>query len=221
MRHQPAGRDTRRVPGQLDSEEFDMWQAVGGVRGLTESVAPGIVFVVVFVATRELAWSIGTALALAGIALVLRLLARTPLTQVFSGLGGVLIGAVWAWRTGEAQDFYAWGLFVNAAFAIGTILSIFLRRPVVGLIVNGFSPRAGTVPGAARVFRTASWLWAGAFLARLAVQVPLYLNSEVGWLGTARVLMGVPMWALVLWLTWILVRPLIDAAGRTETGAPA
>lgn len=205
-------RGTRGALAQLNSEEFDLWQAVGGVRGLVESVAPGVVFVVVFVATRDLAWSIGSAVALALIAMVLRLIARSTLTQAISGLGGILIGALWAWRTGEAEDFYAWGLYVNAGFALGAIVSILAGRPLVGLIVKGFSPRAAEAPGAHRAFRAATWLWASAFVARLAVQVPLYLQSEVGWLGTARVVMGLPLWALVLWVTWILIRPTITAA---------
>src|SRR5699024_1735484 len=146
------------------------------------------------------------------IAMVLRLIARSTLTQAVRGLGGVLIGALWAWRTGEAQDFYAWGLFVNAGFALAAVASILVRRPVVGRIVKGFSPGAAHAAGAPRAFRAATWLWAGAFLARLAFQVPLYLHSEVGWLGTARVVMGLPLWAMVLWMTWILVRPTITTA---------
>lgn len=210
--------ESSRPPiAQLDSEEFDLRQAVGGVRGLIESVAPGVVFVVLFVATRNLKWSIIAAVALALVAITMRLIGRTPLTQAISGLGGILIGAAWAWRTGEAQDFYVWGLFVNAAFALVTIGSILLRRPLVGFFVKAFSPGSTEVPGAERIFRIATWLWAGAFLARLAVQIPLYLASEVGWLGTARVLMGVPLWALVLWFTWLLVRPVIRAH---QEGAP-
>ena len=57
-----------------------------------------------------------------------------------------------------------------------------------------------------RRYTAATWLWIGLFAVRLAVQVPLYLDGDVGWLGTARLVMGIPLWALVLWLTWILVR---------------
>ncbi len=52
----------------------------------------------------------------------------------------------------------------------------------------------------------ATWLWVAMFGLRLAVQVPLYLGASVGWLGTARLVMGVPLWALTLWVTWLLVR---------------
>src|SRR5690625_2083288 len=203
---------TRGAIAQLDAEDFDLWQAVGGVRGLVESVAPGVVFVVVFVLTRDLAWSIGSAVGLALIAMVLRLIARSTLTQPVSGLGGILIGALWAWRTGEAQDFYAWGLFVNAGFALAVVASLLVRRPLVGLIVKGFSPGAAHAAGAQWAFRAATLLWPCAFLEGLAVAVPQYLHSEVGWLGSARVVMGLPVWAMVLSMTWSLVRHSITAA---------
>jgi len=209
-----------RVVAQLDSDQFDMWRALGGVRGLLESVTPGLVFVVLFVVTRDLAPALIASVAVAVVAMVARLLARTPLTQAASGLGGILIGALWAWRTGEAQDFYVWGLYVNAAFAAGALVSILAGRPLVGLLVRGLLPGAGETAGARRVFRTATWLWVGAFAARLAVQVPLYLNSEVGWLGTARLLMGLPLWALVLWITWLLVRPVVHAHHHTTEATP-
>ncbi|MBN9325453.1 MAG: DUF3159 domain-containing protein, partial [Cellulomonas sp.] len=41
---------------------------------------------------------------------------------------------------------------------------------------------------------------------RLAVQVPLYLQSDVAWLGTAKLAMGLPLTALVLWVSWRMVR---------------
>ena len=65
-----------------------------------------------------------------------------------------------------------------------------------------------------RRYTAATWLWIGLFAARLAVQVPLYLDGDVGWLGTARLVMGIPLWALVLWLTWILVRRPATAGPR-------
>lgn len=218
----------------LAGEQFSVAEAVGGVRGLVESVAPGLVFVVVFVATTDLTWSLVASVAVALVAVVARLVQRTPLTQALGGLLGVGIGVVWAWRSGEAQDYFAWGLWTNAAYLVALLVSLAVRWPLVGLVVEGLrsgfgagttaSPDAATgtssEPGAfarwARAWRgdrallrryaAATWLWVGLFAARLAVQVPLYLEGSVGWLGTARLVMGLPLWALVLWLTWVLVR---------------
>jgi hypothetical protein len=218
----------------LAGEQFSVAEAVGGVRGLVESVAPGLVFVVVFVATTELSWSLVASVAVALVAVAARLVQRTPLTQALGGLLGVAIGVVWAWRSGEAQDYFAWGLWTNAVYLLALLVSLVVRWPLVGLVVEGL--RSGFGVGAAtpadagtgtaagsgafsrwarawrgdrvlvRRYAAATWLWVGLFAARLAVQVPLYLEGSVGWLGTARLVMGLPLWALVLWLTWVLVR---------------
>ena len=49
-------------------------------------------------------------------------------------------------------------------------------------------------------------MWAGLFLVRLVVQLPLYLAGEVVVLGIARTAMGIPLFALGLWITYRMVR---------------
>ncbi len=49
-------------------------------------------------------------------------------------------------------------------------------------------------------------LWAGLFALRLRVQVPLYLAEDAQLLGAAKLLMGLPLYAGMLWVTWLLVR---------------
>ena len=205
MTEERAGRGV----GQLAAEEFDFMAAVGGVRGLVESIAPGLVFVVVFLITRELLPALVASSALAVLAVVVRLVQRTPLTQAFSGMLGVAISVVWAWQTGEAANFFQWGLWVNAAYLVGTVLSILVRWPLVGAIValiRGEWEEGWRSSPMYRRYVMATWLWAGLFAARLAVQVPLLLDDAVGWLGTAKLLMGVPLFAVVIWLTWLMVR---------------
>ncbi len=194
--------------GQLAKEEFDFMEAVGGARGLVESIAPGLVFVVVFLASGELLLALVAAGGLAVLAVLARLVQRTPLTQAFSGLFGVAISVVWAWRSGEAADFFQWGLWVNGAYLLGCLLSIVLRWPVVGAIVaviRGEWEGWRSSPMYRR-YVLATWLWAGLFAARLLVQVPLLRADDVAWLGTAKLLMGVPLFALVVWVTWLMVR---------------
>ena len=61
-------------------------------------------------------------------------------------------------------------------------------------------------PARYAAFVKASWLWVALFCARLVVQLPLYLAGEVVVLGVARTAMGIPLFALGLWLTWRMVR---------------
>ena len=203
-----GGRGMRAVLG----EDFSFADAIGGVRGLVESVAPGLVFVVVYLISFELTPALVGSVAVAVLAVVVRLLQRTPVTQAASGIVGVGIGVVWAWRTGEPTDYFVYGLWTNAVYLVACIVSVLVRWPLVGVVV-GLLRGQGTSwrkdPAAARDrqrFRWATWLWAAMFAARLAVQVPAYLADDVAWLGTARLAMGVPLWALTLWTTWLLVR---------------
>lgn len=216
---------------QLTSDSFDVAAAIGGVRGLVESVTPGLVFLVAYLIGREIALAVVLAVGAAVVATIARLIGRTPITQAVGGLAGVVIGAVWAWRSGEASDFFAWGLWVNVGFALAMIVSLIARYPAVAVFAASLTGhdlrwRDSSNPRAAmRRFRQATWLWCAAFLARLAVQVPLYFNDEVGWLGTARLVMGAPMWALVLWVTWVMVSPIVrepaaPAAAEAEDSTP-
>jgi len=206
---------------QLTAEQFSAADAVGGVRGVVESVAPGLLFVVVYIAAgQQLAPALIAASAAAVVAVVVRLAQRTPITQALSGLLGVGIGVVWAWRSGDASDYFAYGLWVNAAYLVGTLVSILVGWPLVGLVMGLFRPEGplsstgswGAAvawradPALRRRYAMATWPWVAMFALRLVVQVPLYLADEVAWLGTAKLAMGLPLTALTLWLSWSLVR---------------
>jgi hypothetical protein len=104
--------------------------------------------------------------------------------------------------------------------------SVLVRWPVVGVIVSlirseDMSWRTDEGPAAAHLRRRyawATWLWVGVFGGRLAVQVPLWLQGEdaVGWLGSAKLAMGVPLFAVGLWLTWLLVGSRAARADRPD-----
>ena len=236
----------------LASDDFSMVDSVGGIRGVVEAMAPGLVFVVLYVATRELMPPLVASLAVAVVAVIARLVQRTPVTQAFGGLFGVAIGVFWAWRSGDATQYFAYGLWTNGAYLAVMLVSVAVSWPIVGVVVEalrggfGATSQPSRQPGPvteqadqtdgdpveaaapAPVFSTAwrsdrallrrytlaTWLWIGMFALRLAVQIPLYFSSSVGWLGTARLVMGVPLWALVLWGTWLLVRRPAAPAAR-------
>ena len=224
---EPTGTETPETdqPGlgmrALTQERFSFADAVGGVRGLVESIAPGLLFVVVYlVAGQRLVPAVVASAAAAALAVVVRLVQRTPVTQALSGVLGVGIGVAWALMSGRAENYFAWGLWTNVAYLVGTLVTIVVRWPVVGVLLgllDAHGPLAGGSwshvgrfrrdPSLRRRATAATWAWVGVFAARLAVQVPLYRSAQVAWLGTAKLVMGVPLFALVLWLSWALVRP--------------
>ena len=193
-------------------------EAVGGPLGMAETSLPAVAFIVAYAASgSDTDIAAGVAVGLALILALARLIKRESPRHALSGLIGVGLAAFIATRSGRAEDFFLPGLLLNAAYAAAFIVSILARRPLVGLIVGQLDGSAdGWRIDSSRMnaFTKASWMWAGLFLIRLAVQVPLYLAGAVVALGVARTAMGLPLFALGIWLTWLMVR-------RTPTQAPA
>lgn len=216
-----AGAGTKAGLAQAMQEQFSFEKAFGGVRGVLESVVPVTVFSVVYGVTREVTPSAVAAVVPAVVLAVWRLVAREPLTQAVGGLLGVGIGAFIAVRTGQAQTFFLPSIIKNAAWAAGYLVSILVRWPAIGLLL-GFMLGEGThwrtVPARMRAYVLATWLWFGMFAVRLAVQVPLYLADKPATLGAVNVGLGLPLFGLVVWGTWLVVRKV--PAARPEGAEP-
>lgn len=185
-------------------------EAAGGPTGMAESALPALAFVTAYTATgQDLRVSAAVAVGFAGLLAVVRLARREPVRHALSGLLGVAFAAFVATRSGRAEDFFLPGLLANAAYALVFAGSIAVRRPLVGVVVGrldgeGMAWRAH--PERVTAFTRATWMWAGLFTLRLAVQLPLYLAGAVAALGVARTAMGIPLFALGLYLTWRLVQ---------------
>lgn len=208
----------RRADGQLD-----ILYAVGGWRGLTEAILPGAVFLVMFVATQRLGWSLLGALGVAAAFTVYRLIQRQSLAQAVAGLVGVGVCALVAERSGQAIDYYVTGFWVSGAYGLVLLVSIVLGWPLLG-VVFGFIRGEGLEwradPVRLRGYRLATALVVLMFAARLLVQLPLYFAENVTWLGITRLVMGVPLYAGVLWIGWLISRPAAVAPQTQGPGAP-
>lgn len=188
----------------------DLVEALGGAHGVADSSLPGLAFVTAYtVSGQELEIAIWTAMGVAVVLTAVRLLRRETLQFAFAGLIGVGIAAFITSRTGRAEDFFLPGLLFNAGYATAYAVSIWVRWPLIGVIVG---PLVGDGMEWRRdrervgVYSRASWVWVGVFLLRLAVQLPLYLAGEVVALGVARTAMGVPIFAVGIWLTYLVLR---------------
>ncbi len=185
---------------------------------MLESALPAVVFVVVYsFSGSDTNLSAIVAVGLALVLTAVRLARRESPRHALSGLIGVAFAAFIAARSGRAENFFLPGLLANALYASAFLVSIAVRRPLVGVIVGSLDGEGEgwrEDPQRVRAFTRASWLWAALFLTRLAVQLPLYLAGAVVALGIAKTAMGLPLFALGLWLTWRLVH-------RERLAAPA
>lgn len=210
---------------QIDEDQFSWRTAIGGWRGAAESVAPGLLFVVLFVLTRDLVPALVGAAVLAGLACLVRLVQGQPLTQALSGVLGVVIGVVWAAASGRGENYFAWGLVSAGAFALVLLLSLLVRRPALteGCALVWELPRGWRTEDRFAPLRRRGWaltlMWTALFLVRLGVQWPLWRAGMVAELGAAKLVMGLPLFALACWVTWVVLRPL--ALLRTPTDEDA
>lgn len=199
---QPA--DTQR------EQPRGLMEAVGGPLGMAETSLPAVAFVVAYtISGQDTNIAAGVALGLALVFALARVVRRESVQHALTGLIGVAIAAFVATRSGKAENFFLPGLLANAAYATAFLISLAVRWPLVGVLVSQLDGEGNAWrddPVRVRAFARATWLWAGLFLARLVVQLPLYLAGAVVALGVARTAMGIPLFALGLWITYRLVR---------------
>jgi hypothetical protein len=214
------------APGEVPSGS-SLLRAVGGIRGILESIIPGLAFLVVYTTTHLLLPSVLVPLAIAVVFIVLRLVQRSGISQALVGLVLLAISAVFALVSGKPEANFLPGIWINTIFLLVIIASILARWPLIGIIV-GFLTSEPTEWRASRpkrrVLFVATWLWAGLFVIRLAIELPLYFTHETGWLAGARLITGVPLYATFLWLTWLLVRTVYSRstpAGSAPAETPA
>ena len=184
-------------------------KAIGGWRGLIDSALPSMLFIVIFVFQKNLNNALIASLALGGVLLVIRLIERKSLTQVFSGFLGLSISVFLTWRTKDASNFFLTGIVTNAIYGFFLLISVLIRKPLIGYLVGALvGDTSGWLkhPLLVRAYTTVTWLGVAEFGLRLLVQIPLYLNDSIALLGSVKIFMGWPLYLFAVWLTYQIVQ---------------
>jgi hypothetical protein len=215
------------VPQPVPASASGLLDLLGGRRGMLDSAVPGAIFVALYIVVRK----IGTPLWIAGGTAVLifafRVARREPLRHAASGLVGVAVAAGLAVITGKPENYFLPALVLNAAYAVGSAISLAVRWPVLGLIIG---PLLGEGTGwradraRLRAYSAATALWTGMFVLRVAALFPLWLAGLLVPLGIGRIVLGYPLYALVVWLTWLILRRPVSehrSEARDGTSAPS
>jgi Protein of unknown function (DUF3159) len=247
------------APGPLVFDRHLVLEQLGGWRGMVDTTLPTIAFILAN-AWGGLRIGIWAAIGAALLVFVLRLIRRESVQQAVSGLFAVGIAVVIATTSGQARDFFAFGILRNAVIGVVLVGSILVRWPLIGVIAEFLAPshlgslatsslpglrrRLGSTPSAStpsapplsaqppanpqtgrrapdpepeqhwrqdpRMVRAYSWLtllWGVTFLARVLVQGLLYQRNDVELLGTASIVLGLPVTAVALVATlWVVAR---------------
>lgn len=224
-------RDQRAAAAAVEEEPLpplseQMAQQLGGWRGLLEASIPVVVFVfanvilgIYFDAGDKVAivgdkpalkLAVVAAVAVALGMAVWRLSQRKSIRHAMNGLFGIALGAILAWKTGEARDFYLPGLFIGMGYGVALLASVGFKQPLVGwvwaIVADGGRKDWRDEPRLVRTFAWLTVLWAATYFVKTGVQVFLYVQDLPTALGVARIAFGYPPYLLLVMLTVWSVR---------------
>ncbi|MEU0910608.1 DUF3159 domain-containing protein [Streptomyces althioticus] len=203
--------------------EAALFEAFGGVRGMVETVLPGLLFVSIYTVNKNLHMSALAALGVALVMVVVRLVRRDTVKHAFSGVFGVGFGVVFAMMTGNAKDFYLPGMLYTLGLALAYIVTAMAGVPLIGLMLGpvfkeNLSWRTRN-PGRKKAYTKASWAWGLILLAKCAILFPLYWWADTTQLGWVLVALKIPPFLLAVYLTWVFLAkapPPIDVFAEME-----
>lgn len=201
-----------------------MAASLGGRRGIIEAAIPGVLFTVVWLATKDIRLALIVGGLGVGVALVVRLVQRSTVQYVFNAAFSVAIGYVFtriaANAGGDASDqalaYFLPGILISLGYTIVLGASCLLRWPAVGFMVGSVSgdPLAWhddrqvvklctrltwvlLAPGAIGVLLQGPvWLlgWTDTIDKDTAVLIVSILRLGLGWA------LRIASWSMIVWL---------------------
>lgn len=196
--------------GSLSLDGKSLLEGMGGKLGITETILPSVLFGASFALTGEAIISVSIAGGTSALFILYRLVTKKSASSALIGAIAVAIAAWLALREGgEAVDYFLPGFVTNAVYGSVLLISILVRWPIIGVLVEilqGHTTSWRKERKKLTIYSLVTAMWVGFFSLRLAVQVPLYLAGSAELLATARVAMGPPLYALVILVTWLILR---------------
>jgi hypothetical protein len=162
--------------GQLNPDEpptaAALLGALGGVRGLIESVLPGFAFLLLYTITRDLFVSVIVPVVIAVGFVVARGVTRSPMAPALAGALGIALTSVLSLVTNRAENNFLPGIVINVVMLVVLIVSILVRWPLVGVVIgmlvgDGTDWRADRLKR--RALTLATWIWMIPSAIRVAV----------------------------------------------------
>ncbi len=193
-------------------------KALGGPRGIVESAVPTALFTVLFLVTKDIRLSLVVSIGATAALLLVRVVQRSTTQFVLNALFGIGIGAFFAYRASQsggseedvARAVFTPGLIYNGVYAVVIVLTIVIGWPIVGFMVGSVmgDPTAWHADKAmVRLCSQLTWVLAVPCVIRVAVQLPLWLDHQIGLLGASKIALGWPLQlASFAVMGWLLTR---------------
>jgi len=198
---------------QLDFQS--LLASVGGVQGLIESTLPGFLYVVTFAIWGNLTVSISVVAVAVTLLTIRHFVMKRPFSQLLGSLLGIGLAIYLTLRPGgQAGDFYLKDFWTNGIYGSVLLLSVIARFPIIGVMVGLFTNQGLSWRQdrrKVRFFDLVTLLWVGLFATRLAVELPLYFAGNIVTLGFVKLVLGLPFYLTMIWVSWLLLRKVISS----------
>ncbi len=194
---------------QHNEDRDKVVNALGGKKGLIDSGVPSIVFLVIFNVTKEINTAIWAALSVSLTLAIIRLIMKDTIQHSLSGLVGVAISAYIANRTGNPIDYFLTSLVKNSVQAVIYLVGNLIGWPILGIVLGPILGENFTwrkAPNRKKMYINVSWIWVGMFVARIVIQLPIYLANNVNLFGVVNLILGFPLFFLVGYFSWLVIK---------------
>ncbi|HUF16220.1 MAG TPA: DUF3159 domain-containing protein [Acidimicrobiia bacterium] len=193
----------------------ELSELVSGRVAVADGMVPPLVFVIAHEVWGVLAAAflgVGSAV---GITLW-RIYRGKPVRFAVAGLGGVVVAAMLALRSGSADDFFVPGILSGGLTSLVIVVSIAVGRPFVAWtswLARGWPVAWYWHPRVRPAYTRASWIWLLYFAGRTLLQWRLYEAGSTELLAGARLILGWPTLLVLLVVTYVLGRRWLTGLG--------
>lgn len=194
---------------EISQDTTILVKALGGWQGMLDATLPTAAFLLVFTITQELKLAVIVAAVVALVLAMVRVAKKTSLQQIATGLFGVALSAYLATKTGKSENYFVLGIIQNAAYFVVCLVSIAIHKPLVGYIISTLRGQSATAwtknPAMFSTYSAITWLWTLVFAFRVAITAPLYFAGLTTQLGIAKLILGTPLYALAVFISYRVV----------------
>jgi hypothetical protein len=176
-----------------------------GRSNTADTIIPPLLYVLVNMLAGPLPAAL-SAVVLATILTVLRLVRKQSWLYALGGLVLTLLAAGLAWYTQNAASFFLPDLITSGTLLAAALLSIWLKKPLAAWsshLTRAWPKEWYWLPNIRPAYTEVTWMWTAFIAARLIAQYLLYQQRNVTLLGWANVLLGWPVTIVVLVISYL------------------
>lgn len=154
----------------------------GGAKGVFDSSAPAVVFIVVKLLS-DLNTGLIAAVVVGLLILAFRRLRGESVQQSVSGFFGLLLAVVFARSTGSGKGFFLPGIIITAVSGLAFAMSNLLGQPAIAMALVAIDQKyAGwkEYPALRSACVRSTWVWSASFLIRASVASAVALSVGDG-----------------------------------------